>query len=74
MTRTTVAGPRMDSSRRSELCTYFDSAYLTRGLALYSSLLEHAGDFRLWILCLDEECLRILKALALGNVVLISLA
>jgi len=64
----------MDSRRRTELCTYFDSHYLARGLALYSSLREHAGDLRLWVLCLDEECLRILRALALDGVVPVPLA
>jgi hypothetical protein len=55
-------------------CTYFDSHYLTRGLALYSSLLEFSPPFQLWVLCLDDETERILSALNLSNIRLIPLA
>ena len=34
-------------------CTYFDSGYLARGLALHASLVQHAGRFQLVILCMD---------------------
>ena len=35
-------------------CTTLDPNSLTRGLALQGSLLAHAGDFELVVLCLDE--------------------
>jgi hypothetical protein len=54
-------------------CTYFDSVYLPRGLALYRSMLTHAGSFRLWVLCLDDEAHRILAALSYPEIVPIRL-
>src|SRR6266702_7623853 len=41
--------------------TLFDTSYLAAGLSLHRSLCEHAGAFRLWVLCMDttvETCLR----------------
>ena len=56
-------------------CTYFDRHYLTRGLALYESLVRHSQrPFTLWVLCFDDETHRILSALSLGQMRLISLA
>lgn len=54
-------------------CTYFDSNYLIKGLALYRSLVRHAQPFRLWVLCFDETAYEILQKLALPEVTLISL-
>lgn len=53
-------------------CTLFDRAYLSRGLALHRSLLRHAGEFQLHVLCLDDETLRTLADLALPRVSVIS--
>jgi hypothetical protein len=54
-------------------CTYFDQAYLARGLALIHSLERHARPFTLWVLCLDETTRRVLQALNLPEVRLLTL-
>ncbi len=54
-------------------CTYFDRNYLVRGLALYRSLVRHAGPFTLWVLCFDEFTYQSLTALGLENLIPISL-
>lgn len=53
-------------------CTYFDSAYLPRGIALYESLQRHCSSFTLWVLCLDEEVEARLAGLNLPGVVLVN--
>jgi hypothetical protein len=54
-------------------CTYFDHNYLSRGLALYYSLQRHVPGCRLWVLCLNAECHRILVALDLPGIVAVRL-
>jgi len=55
-------------------CTYFDSNYLARGLVLHQSLEEHSeGDFRLYVLCLDERTEAVLQSLAKPTIVPIPL-
>lgn len=54
--------------------TLFDSNYLTRGLVLYRSLLRHAGEFHLWIICFDDRAYQLLSQLNLEKVTLVSLA
>lgn len=54
-------------------CTYFDSNYLIKGLALYRSLVRHAVPFRLWVLCFDDLAYETLQRLNLHEVVPISL-
>lgn len=49
-------------------CTYVDIGYLARGLALYWSLRQCAGPFRLWVLCLDNATFELLSALHLPQV------
>jgi hypothetical protein len=55
-------------------CTYFDSGYLVRGLALYRSLVRHARPFRLYVLCLDVPAAEKLARLKLPGVQIIPLA
>jgi hypothetical protein len=55
-------------------CTYFDSGYLTRGLALLESLRAAGEPFRLFVVCMDVECERALRALAPPEVTPIAFA
>ncbi len=54
--------------------TLFDSNYLTRGLVMYRSLLRHAGEFHLWIICFDDLAYELLGKLHLETVTLVSLS
>lgn len=54
-------------------CTYFDSHYLLRGLALYRSLKDRCPSFQLFVLCMDKTCYEILSALNLPSIHLIAL-
>ena len=56
-----------------KFCTLFNSAYLSRGLAMYQSLLEQHNDFHLYILAFDEDCFDVLSQLNLARVTVISL-
>jgi hypothetical protein len=57
-----------------QYCTYFDSGYLPRGLALYESLRQHDRDARLWVLALDEGCESFLRAQDLPGMSVVGLA
>lgn len=43
--------------------TLFNSKYLPQGLSLLSSMEKNVINFRLWILCIDDEAYQILKEL-----------
>ena len=54
--------------------TLFDSLFLPQGLALHTSMERHAGQYTLWILCMDDVAHRILTRLNLPNVRLLQLS
>jgi hypothetical protein len=54
-------------------CTLFDHRFLTRGLALYQSLLQCCTSFRLVILCMDNPCYDQLSKLDLPGVELVAI-
>jgi hypothetical protein len=54
-------------------CTYFDSNYLPRALALYHSLRRQCPHFTLWALCMDQGAHQALAAMALPGIELIAL-
>src|SRR5258705_8778921 len=56
------------------LCTLFDSNYLSRGLALYNSLQQVSGAFHLYVVAFDKKCYDYLKETCLPNLTVISLS
>ena len=54
-------------------CTLFDSHYLTRGVALYESLLENCLEFHLYIYAFDDVSYEILDCLNLSHATIVSL-
>src|ERR1700737_2280260 len=55
-------------------CTYFDHNYLARALVLYDSLKRNCADFKLWMLCMDEESYAALAKLKLSHASLLTLS
>jgi hypothetical protein len=55
-------------------CTYFDSGYLSRGLALVESLRNHGDHSPIWILALDDAAKGYLDAAALPGVHTLTIA
>jgi hypothetical protein len=53
--------------------TLFDKNYLSRGLALYNSLVDHCNNFFLYILALDQETKDFLSKENLKNISIVSL-
>lgn len=61
------------SADAEHFVTLFDNNFLSIGMCLHASLLEHGQPFHLWILCLDEIVERNLMQLSLPHVSLIPL-
>lgn len=54
-------------------CSLFDSAYFTRGLVLYESLVEHCSEpFTLFILPMDDAAAEMLQRLELPGVMMVT--
>lgn len=62
------------ADRQRAYCTYFDSGYLSRGLALIESLRAHGDDAPVWVLTLDDEAQRFLEAAEIPGVTPITIA
>lgn len=55
-------------------CTYFDSKYLLKGIALLRSLLQHESNkYSIWVVCMDKLSQSILESLAIPSVITISI-
>ena len=54
---------------KPDFCTYFDSGYLPRALALYASLLKHSPGSRLFAVCMDANSFEVLNRLNLPDLV-----
>ncbi len=65
--------PRPNNSCVYHFCTYFDANYLLRGVALHRSLSRTAGEFRMYVLCLDAEAFQTLERMKLQGVVPVAL-
>ena len=55
-------------------CTLFDSNFLSRGLALYTSLMSHAPSSTLYAYCFDDLTHQLLTQLALPNLKPVAMA
>lgn len=55
------------------LCTLFNSAYLSRGLTLYNSLVKAAADFHLYVFAFDDLTYLYLKEKSYSNLTVVSL-
>lgn len=65
---------QQQGSNTEHYVTLFDANFLPQGLCLYYSLVRHGGDFVLWVLCLDRQCLATLQLLNLPRLRLLDLA
>jgi len=63
-----------NKTHRLNFCTVFETNYLSRGLALYESLLAHAGHFHLYIIAFNQQSYELLSDMKLEHATIISLA
>ena len=54
--------------------TLFDNLFLPQGLALHISMERNAGNYTLWILCIDDTVFDVLSKINLPNVRLLQLS
>lgn len=54
-------------------CTLFNSFYLSRGLAMYNSLVRETSDFHLFIFAFDQSSCELLREMNLSSATIISL-
>lgn len=54
-------------------CTLFNSAYLSRGLVMYHSLLKQCPDFHLYVFAFDDLCYEYLKKQNFAHLTVVSL-
>jgi hypothetical protein len=59
---------------KQQFCTLFNSAYLSRGLALYESLIQSGADFHLYVFAFDQLAEEYLNAQVLSRMTVIGLA
>lgn len=53
--------------------THFDINYAPQGLSLIQSLRRHAGDFLLWVVCLDDHASSLLNTLGMPDLRILQL-
>jgi hypothetical protein len=54
-----------------QFCTLFNSAYLSRGVAMYNSLAQHCEGFHLYVIAFDDNCFATLSKLNLAHATII---
>ncbi len=55
-------------------CTLFNSGYLSRGIALYNSLVNTCDDFHLYVFAFDDVCFQFLRDAKFEHLTVISLS
>lgn len=50
-------------------CTLYDSNYISKGIALYLSIVNHTNDFTMYVMAMDRKCEEKLKELRFPNII-----